>query len=204
MDYPAEQLYNNRINTSSNHIYYFYTYWQWSEAKNLPREDDRRIRSERILNFKTDDDRFAKLKQDSFNLFRKCFRNHLVELASEKWIVCSIPNHDQTLPIANNVDDFLDYCKLPSNMLVVHCLITRKYETPKKHSADYGMRTYKKDLDSYKMRNDIDIKDKNIIVFDDVTTSGSSLVAARMFLQSHGANKVVCIALGKTVENNDR
>ena len=69
-----------------------------------------------------------------------------------------------------------------------------------KHGLSYGERTPQKDYDSFKLRNNFDIKGKNIIIFDDITTSGSSLVAARRFLKDNGANIVVCIALGKTVD----
>ena len=100
------------------------------------------------------------------------------------------------------MDRFLEFCKLPNNFLVVVGLILRKYETQQKHTGNYGVREFRKDFDSYKVREDIDLKDKNVIIFDDVTTSGCSLVAARILLQNMGAKNVVCIALGRTVEKH--
>ena len=70
-----------------------------------------------------------------------------------------------------------------------------------KHGANYGERTVQKDIDSFKIGNTRNIQGQNIIIFDDITTSGCSLVAARQFLKARGAKKVVCIALGKTAED---
>ena len=197
MDYPTKKLYDEKIDVDSDLIYYFYTYWKYDDVKSLSFDDNRRINVIRILNFKNGDD-------EAFMWFRKCFRNHLEELKDKKWIICSIPSHDQTLPIPNNVDDFIKFCNLPNNMLHVPCLITRKVVMPQKHGPSYGERTPQRDYNSYKIRKDYeDLADKNIIIFDDVTTTGSSLVAARRFLREHGAKKVVCIALGKTLDKYD-
>lgn len=55
------------------------------------------------------------------------------------------------------------------------------------------------ELDTIDAINIERIEGANILLFDDVTTTGTSLNATREILYENGANKVVCIALGKTV-----
>ena len=200
MSHQFEKLYGNKIDVTSGNIYYFYSYRQWPEIKDLPKEDERRVATQRILDFKTDKEMFALQKHEAFVWFRKCVLNHLPELSKEEWIVCSIPSHDQVSMTKNNVDHFLEFCKFPANFLVVTGLILRKYETQPKHSGNYGNRSFSKDYDSYKLRTDIDLKGKNVIVLDDITTSGSSLTAAKILLKYAGVKNVVCIALGRTMD----
>lgn len=182
---------NTKLDVNESSIYYFCNYFRWSEVKDLNEDDIKRANTLRILDFKDGSKEF-------YPFFKRCFINHLEELKDENWIVCSIPDHDQTLPLPNHMDDFLAYCNLPKNFLVIPSMIRRNKIMPQKHGDEYGERTIKKDLDSYKVRNGLDLTGKNIIVFDDIVTSGCSLIAARIFLQNLGANKVVCIALGKT------
>ena len=67
-----------------------------------------------------------------------------------------------------------------------------------KHSSDYGERNLEKDLQSYKIGINYNVRGKNVIVLDDITTSGYTFMAAHKFLTELGAKKVVCIAFGKT------
>lgn len=53
-------------------------------------------------------------------------------------------------------------------------------------------------LDSVKLKENINISGKNIILIDDITTSGSSLRACKKILKDAGANEVICFAFGKT------
>ena len=78
----------------------FYSYRKWADVKDLSHNDSKRVNVSRILNFKNG-------SEDDYAWFRKCFANHIQEFAGEQWIICSIPGHDQTLPIANHMDKFL-------------------------------------------------------------------------------------------------
>ncbi|MGG7060153.1 phosphoribosyltransferase family protein [Clostridium nigeriense] len=46
-----------------------------------------------------------------------------------------------------------------------------------------------------------EIKDKNIIIIDDVTSTGNSMIACKQKLKDAGANKVACLSLSKTYNN---
>lgn len=195
MDYSAKYLSkNDKIDINSDDIYYFLNYYQWNKVKDLPRDNQKRVNSSRILNFKNGE-------RDNFAYFSKCFTSHINDFGNEEWILCSIPGHAQTSASMNHMDYFLKYMYLPNNMFPTVGLIIRGKAMLEKHGENYGSRTVQKDLDSFKIGNTRDIKGKNIIIFDDITTSGCSLVAARQFLKARGANKIVCIALGKTVED---
>ena len=195
MDYSAKYLFqNNKINISSDDIYYFINYFQWNKVKDLPKDDQKRLNCIRILNFKKGD-------RECYAYFAKCLKAHLPDLGNGEWLICSIPGHDQIHASPNNMDNFIKYVTLPNNIHPVIGLIIRSKAMLEKHGSNYGLRTVEKDLDSFKIGNTRDIKQKNIIVLDDITTSGCSLTAAKRFLKSKGANKIVCIALGKTIED---
>lgn len=192
-DFKTQKLYDASIDINDDCIYYFVNYMQWAMVKDAPKDSYLRQSTSNLISFKNGE-------RKSYGYFRNCINKHLPELENENWLICSIPSHDQISPKENNMDNFLIYCRFSSNMHHVHSLIYRKYATPKKHiGKEYGERTIEKDYDSYILRKDINVKGKNIIIFDDITTSGSSMLAARQFLKDNGANKVVCIALGKTV-----
>ena len=59
------------------------------------------------------------------------------------------------------------------------------------------------DINSLKINSNIEIRDKTIIILDDVTTHGDSFKAAAYHLFINGAKKVVPLAIGKTVIPNE-
>ena len=197
MDYLAKYLSaNDKIDINSSDLYYFVNYYQWNKVKDLPKTDRKYLNTTRILNFK-------KGYKDCYGYFAKCFISHIKDFGNEEWILCSVPGHAQTSASPNHMDNFFKYLYLPNNMHPTIGLIIRGKVMLEKHGANYGKRTVQKDIDSFKIGNARNIQGQNIIIFDDITTSGCSLVASRQFLMDRGAKKVVCIALGKTVEDYD-
>lgn len=98
----------------------------------------------------------------------------------------------------------MNFDSLNSRFILINSLIQRKYSVePKSRSKDRVM-NYKKDQESleinYKER--FAIQNKNIIIIDDITTTGCILVACRNLLLSAGAKRVVLLALGKTKEQD--
>jgi hypothetical protein len=63
-----------------------------------------------------------------------------------------------------------------------------------------GYRNYSVIYDSLKVNDSTRIKDKNIILLDDVSTTGVSLLAGKDQLIANGAKWVFCFSLGKTVK----
>ena len=196
MEYPSKRLpREEKVDVNDDKvIYYFTNYYQWDKVKDLPRDDPKRECSERIYSLS------KKGYRNYYGYFAKCIMPHFKDFEGSDWLVCTVPGHAQTQKTSNNMDIFLNNVCFPKNIKPVVGTIVRNKAMPEKHGKDYGPRTVEKDLETFTgdTRN---IIDRNFIIFDDITTSGSSLEAARRFLKRRGANKVVCIALGKTVED---
>lgn len=75
-------------------------------------------------------------------------------------------------------------------------------ERVKEHEklATGGDRSIESHISTMKVNSEYDIKGKKVIVLDDVTTSGNSLLASVMLLKDAGADSVSAIAIGKTTE----
>ena len=185
---------NDKINVDAKVIYYFFTYYQWEKVKDLDKEDKKRKNTIRILNFK-------KGEETDFGYFYTCLKSQFSAFEGTDWVAISVPSHDQTSNRKNHMDRFLERISLPKNIKSESGIILRSKPMLEKHGGNYGERTIEKDLDSF-TGNTRNIIDRNFIIFDDITTSGSSLEAARQFLKKRGANKIVCIAFGKT--NDER
>lgn len=66
--------------------------------------------------------------------------------------------------------------------------------------ATGGDRSIESHTSTMKVNPEYDIKGKRILVLDDVTTSGNSLLASARILKEAGAESVAAIAIGKTTE----
>ncbi|WP_220813125.1 phosphoribosyltransferase [Pseudomonas paralcaligenes] len=75
--------------------------------------------------------------------------------------------------------------------------LARHITVPK--AATGGLREQRIHLDS--IRSSGDVAGKEIFLFDDVTTTGCSLLACRRILLEAGASRVAMIALGKTCQD---
>lgn len=93
--------------------------------------------------------------------------------------------------------------QLPDNHLIDagSCLI-RTTDIPAQHMAK-GKRDPLTLLRSLGVKNSNLIRDKDVIVIDDITTSGNSFITARDLLLKHGARHVVGLAIGKTITHEN-
>lgn len=91
-------------------------------------------------------------------------------------------------------------CRRFNNIKYIKCL--NRYKTIDK-LAYGGDRNKNVHFNSIEICCEEDIiANKNIILLDDVTTTGNSLLAAKKILEYAGARNVECIALAKTKERN--
>jgi hypoxanthine phosphoribosyltransferase len=74
----------------------------------------------------------------------------------------------------------------------------RRYRSINK-LASGGSRELTVHSNSIEVINSHLIKDKNVLLVDDISTTGNSLRACKELLMKAGASKVKCVALGKTV-----
>ena len=72
--------------------------------------------------------------------------------------------------------------------------VLQRYKTIPRLS-DGGIRNIGVHINSIRINPDYQVTDKNFILLDDITTSGSSMAAGVQILKIGGANKVTCLAL---------
>tara|TARA_B100000315_G_scaffold242023_1_gene263713 strand:- start:340 stop:1203 length:864 start_codon:yes stop_codon:yes gene_type:complete len=77
--------------------------------------------------------------------------------------------------------------------------LIRKYALGKKSLG--GSRDFNVEFKSLKLNDPALIVDQNVLLLDDVTTSGTSMSASEKHLIEGGAKTVVCLALTKTLNN---
>ena len=193
MKFKTQYLTKEAVITYNKEIvYYLLTYRKLIDVLNLPDDDIRKINTLRIISFKNGETTYHEY-------FKRCIYNHLDLFTYGDWILISIPSHDQLTIDKNNMDLFLSRLNLPNNIHYVQGLLIRKEPQLPKHLGEYGERNISKDINSYKLGTTLDIRNKNIIVIDDIVTSGCSLIGAKRYLQMCGANIVITIAIGKRV-----
>lgn len=186
----------SEIDINDNNIYYLYDYYKKWWIDNFPEKEF----------YKKSYFSFIMLKKGEHNPNRH-FKfvtavHNLLKMLKGEWIICSIPGHEKTLNITNALhSQILSKVYLEPGQTIQNTLIQRSYTVDKKSmSANERVKDYKIEMKSLLINDKINIKNKNIIVFDDITTTGCSMIAAKELLLEAGAKNVVCVALGKTKE----
>ena len=123
-----------------------------------------------------------------------------IDKNGEKWTVLTIPGHSQTSG-DNSLDLLIKTFKKYNNIENKKGILLRNHEVPQKSTSN--IRDQKEEYNSYKICSGEDISSKNIILLDDILTSGTSMSSAKKFLLDNGANKVICFALAKTHDSMD-
>lgn len=124
------------------------------------------------------------------------FTKHLGSILSfnEEFVICVIPSHEYGITpsgirtIAKNLCHF--------TIIDGTSVIKRIKEMPKKTSG--GIRNLNTEIESLGMENENIVKGKQVLLLDDVTTSGTSLYAGKAILEKAGAKLVVLYALAIT------
>jgi hypothetical protein len=93
-----------------------------------------------------------------------------------------------------------EFCRRGSmpNAFKANNLIIRQYTIQSAHLG--GPRNIQIQKNSMALNDSIDIRGREIVVIDDVVTTGSTLIACQELLLQGGAAKVDLLALGKTTE----
>ena len=66
--------------------------------------------------------------------------------------------------------------------------------------VDYFNRSRKVHYDSIRVSGELSVEDEDVLLLDDIFTSGNSLLACRDILIANGARSVEMLALGRTGE----
>lgn len=191
-----------------NDIIYLYEYTPYAGGNNTQNETDRHImniKNQKVyspedLNFWKDEKRE---KSISFfkNVLKEIFTDFTKLLPSDfrqKTLISLVPSSTEK-KYNNNMLNICEYLCREFNILNGLTILSRCYSIETAHLCG-GHRSIQPHLDSIIVNTPEIIKDKSIILFDDVTTSGCTFEACKELLLNNGAKEVLCIALGKTKE----
>lgn len=133
-------------------------------------------------------------KEKGIDHFERELKKMLAQ--NKKYVVCIIPTHEK----GNKPSGTKCIAKRLCNSHIIDgtdVLQRTKYVPPKK---DGGTRNIEQEIYSLKVINEHIIKDQQVLLLDDVSTSGTSLNAGRHLLSSNGAKLVVKFSLGLTYD----
>ena len=141
--------------------------------------------SGRVLDFKRGN-------ANAITTFESAIRLHL----PDNYVLCAVPSHDPTKKVGalhtlcgklSGQNGLVD----GSSALERHTLIPKL--------ATGGSRSAQVHLDSIRVAYPDMVNGRHVIVIDDVTTTGGSLIACKQLLLAAGAQYAACLAIGRTV-----
>jgi len=182
------------INPNENNIYYFKLYYP-TKSDDYHTDKRKRLRTNTILDIKNGVYLINSYKKQYVINYPFRISNFLRQLNGD-WIICFAPRHS-SIDYINNVSLLMDECNIPREKIVAKDLIVRTVTIPEKHSSSHNT-SYKSDLETIGINKKYDVKGKRILVIDDITTSGATMIACRCLLLNHDAKEVVCLSLSKT------
>ncbi len=126
------------------------------------------------------------------------FKSRLNDILShnEEFIICVMPSHNKGT-LTSGIRTIAESLCCPPRINGTKFLCRNK-KMPEKHLG--GNRNLEEEIDSLSVQNNSHkiIKDKIILLLDDVTTTGITFDAGIYKLKSAGACEVIALALGKT------
>ena len=174
-----------------NDIYYLYDYY----PKNKFKQD---LTSINVLKYKNDD-------PSQIETFTKDLILALLSIAKgdkdklKGRVICIMPSstpNKVSLALKTSAQEIANFF----NMEFVDNLFVRyKPHVENKRSTNYQERSIDSHLKTMKVREDIDLKGKKVIVLDDIATTGNSLLSCKILLKRESVESVGLIVIAKTV-----
>lgn len=127
------------------------------------------------------------------------FRDILTKLIEDEAIsIAAVPSH-VALESNSGIRDLASYLVSSKKNYIdaVKCL--ERVITVEKYSPTKGCRSEQEHFNSIVIKDRLLIENKNIILIDDILTSGNSANACRILLLNAGAKEVKIVCLGKTI-----
>ena len=113
---------------------------------------------------------------------------------TEDYVICVYPKHTVGITTSGMRRVGRQLCSPP--IIDGMDILSRGFTIPKK--AKGGDRDLQKEIESLTVRNKSVVKDRQVLLLDDVTTTGTSLNAGKYVLKQTGAALVALLSLGKT------
>jgi predicted amidophosphoribosyltransferase len=123
------------------------------------------------------------------------FCKKITGMLTDSIAITVVPSHDPSKAQSGLVMLAKKLAKL-KRINAVSCLRRTKKIAKLASGGDRSIQTH---LDSIIVVDKNLIKSKDVLLLDDVTTSGNSLQACKQLLLEAGASSVQCLALGKTI-----
>ena len=196
INYSTKQINDGKsIKDDDDVIYYLFDYYKSRWVDYCPND----------INIRNNHNDFISLKNKHYNRltssldFPGALSNVLKDLTDD-YIICAAPGHERTNNNNNGVFEILKLITLKPNFLVIRNLIQRTSTIEKKSTSLSRINNALVELKTIALGNGVTVKDKSIIILDDITTSGTTLIACKHLLMEAGAKKVIPIAFGRTKE----
>lgn len=173
-----------------DNIMFLYDYHPWDAGKN-PKID--KI-TNTLLNLKHSEPR---RRAPAVKFFSKVLTNTNITslLDSEIKAFCIVPSHTAN-HVSQGLVDLLTNIRVQYEFQNTDNLLRRTKTILK--AATGGPRNQQVHIDSIVVTDADQVRGKTVYLFDDITTTGSSLKACKSLLLAAGASRVVMIALGQT------
>lgn len=123
------------------------------------------------------------------------FLNQLDALIASNITIAVVPSHDPETKESAIRKLARELASTKGRADATHCLVRHKKIAKLAGGGDRSMQVQ---MESLRLDDDLKIAWKNVLLLDDVTTSGNSLLACQKILSDGLAAKIQCLALGRT------
>ena len=121
-------------------------------------------------------------------------RLHAILSDTEEYVICVMPTHAVGTAPSGIRTIAKQLCSPP--IIDGIDVLSRAFEIPKK--AIGGSRDLQLEIESLTLRNESIVKGRQVLLMDDVTTTGTSLKAGKYLLERAGVALIALLALAKT------
>lgn len=184
--------------TMNNNVFCITTYnpyWINNGVSRIKNPNFRKLEDGMMLNLKKDGEEYKHLRESAINYYYEIYKEFIKPLI--KWpmsavIVPSSKNNKYGTGLSELVMKLCEH----TQMTYYPGILKRVFDIKK--LADGGKRDINIHLSSIEIDNEVAVKGKVVLLVDDVTTTGNSLLACEQILLDSGALFVVKLALAKT------
>lgn len=128
------------------------------------------------------------------------FKNKIIEILNpnQKFVICVIPPSCIKTEISGISLITKEICKTNSNWIDGTEVIKRIKNINQKHNKTKEYPKYLTEQESLEITDTEKIKNKCVLLLDDITTRGQAIKITKTELKYAGVNKVISLTLGKT------